>query len=172
MSEPSDTQCAACCAPTTKKCAGCKVRAYCSKACQTKDWPTHKKICSDLKLEHILGRAAALIQDAYLSFRKNTWSDTIKKVEDREDALIIHNGDPWESPQGFVKFPDDIVPDNKRARLGVLTAWRCDEPCASLATLIEKLLHGKCFQSLLTMLLTLATIRGESHIRTGPTANT
>ena len=96
-----------------------------------------------------------MIQDAYLAFRENTWNDTIKKVEDREDALIIHEGDLRESPQGFVTFPDDIVPDNKLARLGILTSWSCDEPYTSLATLIEKFLHGMYLASLLTTFLTL-----------------
>lgn len=155
MNEKDDAQCSACCAPTKKKCAGCKASSYCSTICQTKDWPTHKNICSDLKLESTLARAAALIQDAYLTFRKNTWSDTIKKVEDHEGELIIHDGDLWENPKGFVEFPDDIVPNNKRARLGVLTAWMYDEPYTSLATLIEKIPHGKYFQSLFVPLLTL-----------------
>jgi hypothetical protein len=143
MSDADKTECAPCCASTTKKCAGCKVKAYCSKTCQTKDWPAHKKICGDLKLELMLARAATVIQDAYLAFRKNTWDTTIDRVEDREDALIIHDGDPRNSPQVFNEFPHDKVPDNKRAELGVLTAWMCDEPYAFMANLIEKILHGK-----------------------------
>lgn len=32
-----------------QKCAGCRVRWYCSKACQKDDWPTHKPICKEIK---------------------------------------------------------------------------------------------------------------------------
>lgn len=147
MSDDDNAQCTVCHARSTKKCAGCKVRTYCSKACQVKDGPAHKKPCSDLQLELMLARVAAVVQDAYLTFRKNTWDTTIIKIEDRDDALLIHDGNPWDSPQGFVRFPDNMVPDNKRAQLGVLTAWTCDEPYAFMNTLIVKLLHGKYLTS-------------------------
>ena len=32
-----------------KKCAGCEVVRYCSKACQTSDWKGHKAACRELK---------------------------------------------------------------------------------------------------------------------------
>ncbi|KAF8855420.1 hypothetical protein BDZ45DRAFT_692583 [Acephala macrosclerotiorum] len=34
-----------------KLCAGCKLLAYCSKECQAKRWPTHKKNCKQAQLE-------------------------------------------------------------------------------------------------------------------------
>jgi hypothetical protein len=95
----------------------------------------------------MLACAAEIIEEAYLTFRKNTWETSITKIEDREDALVIHDGKPFDDPQGFVKFPDDVVPNNKRAQLGVLTAWTCHEPYAFTATLIEKSLSGKCLIS-------------------------
>lgn len=142
--------------PYRKGCAGCKPSSQCSKTCQKKPWHTHTNLCSDLKLESSLTRAAALTRDAYLTFRKNTWSNTIKKVEDPDDELITYDGDPWENSKSFAGFPDDIIPDNRRARLGVLTAWMCEESYTSLATLIEEILHGKYFQLHFMPLLTLS----------------
>lgn len=98
MSDDNNAQCTVCRALSTKKCTGCKVGTYCSKACQVKDWPAHKKFCSDLQLELVLARVAAVVQDAYLTFRKNIWDTTIVKIEDRDDALLIHDGNPWDNP--------------------------------------------------------------------------
>ena len=35
-----------------RRCTGCRKAAYCSKACQTKDWPNHKREC-DQRLEKV-----------------------------------------------------------------------------------------------------------------------
>jgi len=37
--------CLVCNKPSTKKCSRCKVVYYCSKTCQTSDWPIHKSKC-------------------------------------------------------------------------------------------------------------------------------
>lgn len=37
------------CTTTLAKCGLCKCTAYCSKNCQTKDWPDHKPICKTLQ---------------------------------------------------------------------------------------------------------------------------
>lgn len=142
MSDLSAPRCVTCDAPSTKSCARCKT-IYCSKACQVKDWTSHKKACSNLQLELTLTRAAAVIGEAYLTFRKNTWETTIVKIEDTPDALIITDGDNWGGPQGFVKFPGDILPNNKRTQLGVLTVWACYEPFAFMETLMRKSLDGE-----------------------------
>ena len=141
------TTCATCGTPATNKCAGCKASTYCGKGCQTKDWPAHKSICKDLQVQGQLARVAELVHGAYLTFRENTWDTTIIKIEDRDDALVIHDGDPWTNPQGFSKFPHDLIPKNKRAKLGVLTAWTCDEPFAFMNTLMIKLLQGERLHS-------------------------
>jgi hypothetical protein len=82
-------KCAACDKPAPNKCGGCKTYAYCGKECQSRDWPKHKAICKDVLLEQALDRVAAIIHQAFLKFRENTWDTPIIKIEDKEDELII-----------------------------------------------------------------------------------
>jgi MYND finger len=42
---PDKSQCSRCPATATSRCARCKSVAYCSRACQRADWPTHKEQC-------------------------------------------------------------------------------------------------------------------------------
>ncbi|KAJ4339121.1 hypothetical protein N0V95_007873 [Ascochyta clinopodiicola] len=105
-------------------------------------WPEHKVICKDTQLERTLARVAEIVHEAYLTFRENTWDGVIKKVEDKEDVLIIHDGNLVASKDWFRKFPYDVVPSNKRTKMAVLTAWMCNEPYAFLHLLIKKLLEG------------------------------
>lgn len=39
------TICAMCQWPVSKRCTGCFARWYCSKGCQSIDWPSHKLLC-------------------------------------------------------------------------------------------------------------------------------
>jgi hypothetical protein len=41
--------CVICNKPTNKRCSRCKNCSYCSKDCQTVDWPIHKLLCSSFK---------------------------------------------------------------------------------------------------------------------------
>ncbi|XPT02368.1 hypothetical protein M3J09_011487 [Ascochyta lentis] len=134
--------CTVCGTPTTIKCSGCKTHFYCGKDCQTKDWPAHKTSCKDFQLERRLARVAEIVHEAYLTFRENTFDGVIEKIEDGEDVLVIHDGNPWNNEQYFTKFPHKLVSSSRRAKLGVLTAWTCDEPYGFLNMLIVKLLEG------------------------------
>jgi hypothetical protein len=94
--------------------------------------------------------AAEIIQEAYITFRENTWDTSIVKFEDQGDTLVLHDGDPWKNPRYFIKFPYNVVPSDRQTKLSVLTVWTCEEPYAFLCTLIMKLLKGTyCFHQLL-----------------------
>ena len=142
MTEDNTSNCAMCDTPTTNKCGGCKSRLYCSTACQTKDWQDYNITCKDAQLEKALARVAAIAQEVFLSFRENTWDDVIKEIEGRDDALFIHDGNLMASKDWFRAFPHDIVSDNARTKMAVLTAWCCDEPYAFLHHFIAELLQG------------------------------
>ena len=44
-------KCTKCKSPTKSKCTGgCTLTYYCSKRCQKKDWPKHKKICNKVQI--------------------------------------------------------------------------------------------------------------------------
>lgn len=145
MTDDTGTTCAFCSKPTTRKCLGCRKQVFCNMGCLKKGWPAHKRICKEAQLEKTLARVAEVVHEAYLTFRENTWDGAIIRVDDQGGALIIHDGNPWDNLQWFRKFPYAVVPPNRRAKLGVLTAWTCDEPYAFLHALIVKLLQGMYF---------------------------
>lgn len=73
--------CATCGKVSTKlqRCTRCESVRYCSRNCQTKDWPGHKSSCAtDVTLDHILsGIEAALWGRA----RAGTMVDKLKRIE-------------------------------------------------------------------------------------------
>ncbi|WIA18639.1 hypothetical protein OEZ85_003345 [Tetradesmus obliquus] len=46
------TLCKVCSKERANKCAGCGQAAYCSKECQTQDWPSHKALCKQLRQQY------------------------------------------------------------------------------------------------------------------------
>ena len=48
---PSNNFCGKCGKETKQKCGKCKIVFYCSKECQTSEWPSHKKFCQIAKLD-------------------------------------------------------------------------------------------------------------------------
>lgn len=136
------TKCTTCGAPATNKCSGCKTIHYCGKECQTKDWPNHKINCKDIWMEKPLARAADLIQAAWLNFRENTWDTPITHLEVKNNELITYDGDQRVRSGYFVKFPNDIMPDDS-VKAGVLCNMMCNEPLAYLHSFIAMLIAGE-----------------------------
>jgi hypothetical protein len=148
MAPEAQASCAVCGEPALYVCSGCKLdtslRQYCGKACQTKDWPTHKKACKYAQnaiLEKRLERVAEVVKQAYYSFRKNTWDKPIDNIEDREDALVIHYGAQFEQSKYFAKFPQHLMP-TKQVKDAVLCLLMCNEPLAYMYSVVVKLLKG------------------------------
>ncbi|KAH7072708.1 hypothetical protein BKA63DRAFT_48760 [Paraphoma chrysanthemicola] len=142
-SEPTPN-CHVCDKPTANKCSGCKSTArphsYCSQECQKKDWPKHKKACSDLKMEYWLAHAAVILQGAYLMLRQNTWDMPIRDIEVLEDKVIIHRGTDNDKDY-FVEFPKHLVKeDGDDVRNQVLCTWVCAESLAWMHDLAARLL--------------------------------
>ena len=109
-----------------------------------KDWPAHKKTCKDAQnaiLEKKLTRVAEISQQAYYDFRENTWDTSIIKIEDRDDALVIYDGDALKKKKYFIEFPQHLIA-NDRTKKAVLCAWVCNEPMAWMHDTLVGLLEG------------------------------
>ncbi|KAF1846045.1 uncharacterized protein K460DRAFT_386407 [Cucurbitaria berberidis CBS 394.84] len=140
MAPEPPTKCSTCGDPATNKCGACKTAYYCTKDCQNKDWSKHKVHCKD-PFEKPLALAADLIQAAWLNFRENTWDTPIERVEVKEDELITYDGDQWAKSGQFVKFPNDLMP-NDSVKAGVLCNMMCNEPLAYLYNFISILISA------------------------------
>ncbi|KAB2104606.1 hypothetical protein AG0111_0g7123 [Alternaria gaisen] len=151
MATGAEAVCVVCGEPAHNKCSACKLdtssRHYCGKACQVKDWLTHKKACKDIQnanLEKKLTRVANIVQQGYYDFRKNTWDRRIVKVERlRNDDLVLHEADRIGGiyAKYFLQFPQNLVPD-KRTGNALLCINVCNEPPAWMYNIIDGLAKG------------------------------
>lgn len=98
---------------------------YCSRACQTAAWPTHKTTCKVLQLKRSLYRAAETIQKGFFIFREKTFDKLIIKVEEKNDMLLLTEGF-YDKDEVFVPFPGELV-KNEKDRQAVLTHLSCTD---------------------------------------------
>ncbi|KAI4610964.1 hypothetical protein J4E80_007995 [Alternaria sp. BMP 0032] len=142
--------CAVCGEPANNKCSGCKSdtasRQYCGKACQVKDWPTHKKACKDAQnanLEKKLARVAEIVQQAYYDFHENTWSLRIRGIDESDHILTLLAGGLPNESRYFIPFPNHLgMKDcNKKA---MLSLWGCEEALIEMHDILASLLKGMC----------------------------
>ncbi|KAH7402115.1 hypothetical protein DE146DRAFT_735384 [Phaeosphaeria sp. MPI-PUGE-AT-0046c] len=141
MALEAPSQCATCAKPASSKCNGCKINVYGDKGCQALDWAKHKATCKIMQLENKLSRIAVMIHEAYLTFRENTWDTPIKRIEERPDALILHDGEQALKQQHFIDFPHKLI-NNPQSKMAVLCTLTCNEPLAWMHDLLEGLIKG------------------------------
>jgi hypothetical protein len=175
MAPEPKPKCVVCGDPASSRCSVCKsdtyVHHYCGKACQTKDWSTHKQDCKELK---VLTRVAGIVQQAFYDFRESTNAKWIVGVQDRGDALVISRGEPNGAPRFFVNFPRQLITD-ERIRESVLCNDGCRAAAAWMYGLLFRLLEGisPCLSSSQQHANTLPSIKllrrqGLSHLEAHP----
>ncbi len=138
MAEQSFRNCSSCGEVATTKCGGCKLKPYCSKECQSKEWPEHKTTCQDERLHQILLRAAGIVQAVFLKFRELTLEKRIAKVEINDEELIIHEA-PF-TLELFPGFKNTLLPEKIKA--SVLCDLVCLDAMAFMHHFVSLLLKG------------------------------
>lgn len=70
------------------KCSGCKCVRYCSKACQTKHWKNHKKLCKIISSAKAKGAPRALIIGGLGMFSHNSdlWFEEGSSIAEEIEA--------------------------------------------------------------------------------------
>ena len=121
---------------------------YCTQACQKAHWSAHKPECEVSQSRRAVYRAGYLVQALHFTFRRNTWSWSISKVErDRlfgtgETWRIFDAEYPGKEVSYFLPFPEDLFP-KVQDQEAVLSHSDCRNAIADMEVLTNDLLKGE-----------------------------
>ncbi|KAH6663159.1 hypothetical protein B0J14DRAFT_662149 [Halenospora varia] len=161
-------KCEHCKAPTEapKICAGCNNvpaygeagappnTVYCSKACQTAHWETHKQICKTLNIRRIIFQAGATLQDVFYNYRFQVFDQKIVKIDRKHGKIYVQA-----SKSDFAgrtrhsifdclhPFPTSLV-QSKEEEKAILTSLAADDALCFMYEMIKYFFGGTVSQFL------------------------
>ncbi|CAI7643443.1 unnamed protein product [Penicillium crustosum] len=153
MAPKPPVECAKCGTETKTICSGCshapeyqsgdsRVVFYCSRECQTLDWPNHQDYCENMQQRKILLRAAQVLKAAMLAYRETVYDVDLTKIEYRDGALYLHQSQRSVSSQSKRgPFPNHLT-DNIDHKEAALVKSQSTAATALLGPLTRKLLGG------------------------------
>lgn len=154
MAPKPPVECAKCGTETKTICSGCshapeyqsgdsRVVFYCSRECQTLDWPNHQDYCENMQQRKILLRAAQVLKAAMLAYRETVYDVDLTKIEYRDGVLYLHQSQRSVSSQSKRgPFPNHLT-DNIDHKEAALVKSQSTAATALLGPLTRKLLGGK-----------------------------
>ncbi|KAI9020637.1 hypothetical protein DFJ74DRAFT_707683 [Hyaloraphidium curvatum] len=115
--------CGACGRPGTYQCSVCKELVYCSRQCQTDNWPSHRRECKDLAARH----------ESPLPL----FPEGIRMVDRKSVPLVADGGETREISLSFREQEDGYRPYS-----AALTAGEAERDLADLAEADDVVLPG------------------------------
>ncbi|KAF7296778.1 MYND-type domain-containing protein [Mycena indigotica] len=120
-----------------KRCSGCYLRIYCSKACQTVDWRegNHRSICAATKTEYTRPDVHAIFSKPQLAMFRlslhsfytdnilevHTFNSTLREETVQQQLLASPNSDPRPVMLNIISFRDGVPQINQLAIRSALT---------------------------------------------------
>ncbi|KAF2660238.1 hypothetical protein K491DRAFT_649860 [Lophiostoma macrostomum CBS 122681] len=139
MDEAAHTTCSHCGKQASNKCLGCNNHVYCGKECQKKDWPTHKMLCKDIRLDRAVFRIANLLQKMFLVFGRHSCETVYGSVEQNGNTIILNETYKARTRAGFFdSFPHCQMTEELEAI--ALCACSCDVSLWALHPFIANML--------------------------------
>lgn len=150
MATTEDAACAACGVASTTRCVGCIEGVdqygrplptyYCTKDCQQRHWPKHRKDCRIANARKVLYRGGELLKTVWLAFREEAFDLRLSRVQRQGDKLHIYEG-KYEDTEVLVRYPQHLVSDPVEKQ-ALLSHRACSDSSAYTYELVQKVFEG------------------------------
>ncbi|KAF2136682.1 uncharacterized protein K452DRAFT_216004, partial [Aplosporella prunicola CBS 121167] len=139
------------------QCTGCRgipgsrITFYCSRNCQEAHWEVHKKTCWSLIVRKRFYRAAQLLKDAWLVYRRISYDVLVERVEIVKNDILVTEGDmqlarKQRGGRMTFSFLDSSV-ENEEVKKAILCDIMCMDAVAYMHETIKSVLSGLVSQA-------------------------